>query len=289
MPRSRRVDLPGAVYHVIARGHERKRIFVDRADRLKFLEILSLGLKAARCQCLAWVLMSNHIHLLIRNGEDALSNFMRRILTAYAIYFNRRNRRSGYLFQNRYHSILCQEDAYLLELVRYIHLNPIRAGIVRTVAELDRYPWSGHAALVGTRSNNWQERDAVFSRFSEDRNAARLEYRKFVSEGQGARRLVDLSGGGLRRSAGGWENVRRLRKNGVYWRGDERILGDGDFVQRALNAAEQKLARTEQMKREGWDLNRLITRVCGLFGIPRDKLSKRGRRVAKVKGLKLLS
>ena len=100
-------------------------------------------------KCFAWALIPNHFHLLLRTGACPLSTVMRRLLTGYAMNFNRRYRRSGQLFQNRYKSILCQEDTYLLELVRYIHLNPIRAGMVADIKALNKDPFCGHAVIVG--------------------------------------------------------------------------------------------------------------------------------------------
>ncbi|MDP3981457.1 MAG: transposase [Chlamydiota bacterium] len=146
MPRDKRLNIPGGVYHVISRGIERRDIFLDGIDKTEFLSRLENALVKTDSQCLAWVLMGNHFHLLIRTGTKSLSELMRKLLTGYAIYFNKKHKRHGYLYQNRYKSVLCQEDVYLLELVRYIHLNPVRAGIISTIEELDVYPWSGIAS-----------------------------------------------------------------------------------------------------------------------------------------------
>jgi predicted XRE-type DNA-binding protein len=206
-----------------------------------------------------------------------LSDLLRKALSGYAVSFNRRHQRHGYLFQNRYKSIMCQEDAYFLELVRYIHLNPFRAGVVKSIDELDRYRWSGHAALVGRAKWNWQDRDEVLSRFSGKKREAITRYRQFVFDGIAMGRREELTGGGLRRSAGGWEGLMVLKKAKEYWRGDERILGDGDFVNRVLQKAEEALSQREALKRAGWDLQRLATDVCGLFSIAVDDLQKKGR------------
>ena len=108
---------------------------------------------------------------------------MRRLLTSYAIYFNRRHDRSGHLFENRYKSILCEEEQYLLELVRYIHLNPVRAGLVATMSELEQYPWCGHGVLVGTHAVDWLDIDFVLSHFGTTVSVARKKYRQFVADG----------------------------------------------------------------------------------------------------------
>jgi REP-associated tyrosine transposase len=130
MPRQARIDAPGALHHIIARGIERKAIFRDTQDYSNFLNRLGNLLIESSTACFAWVLMPNHIHLLLKTGITSISTIMRRLLTGYAISFNRRHKRHGHLFQNRYKSFLCEEEPYLLELVRYIHLNPLRARLV---------------------------------------------------------------------------------------------------------------------------------------------------------------
>jgi putative transposase len=287
MPRHRRLNAPGAIHHVIARGLDRQDIFLDDLDRRNFLGRLESALAQTGCQCLAWTLLNNHFHLLIRTGDRPLGDLMRKVLSGYAISFNHRHRRHGYLFQNRYKSILCQEDAYLLELVRYIHLNPVRAGIVKELDGLDRHEWTGHAVLVGRRRREWQERNEVLSLFGNRKREAVSRYRQFVADGFAVGRRDDLSGGGLRRSAGGWEGLRELQMSGQYWRGDERILGDGDFVEEMLQAAEERLSRREELKRQGWNLERLAAEVCRMFALEPADLQKKGRnnRVSHAKGL----
>ena len=151
MPRLARLDIPGLLQHVIVRGIERRDIFNDDHDRQLFVARFAALLSETGVLCYAWALLSNHFHLLLMPTTTPLSLFMRRLLTGYAIYFNRRNKRSGHLFQNRYKSVVCEEEPYLLELIRYIHLNPLRAGMVASLEELDIYPWTGHAALLGHR------------------------------------------------------------------------------------------------------------------------------------------
>jgi len=202
---------------------------------------------------------------------------MRKVLSGYAISFNRRHKRHGYLFQNRYKSILCQEEEYLLELVRYIHLNPARAGMAKDMDELDRYPWSGHAALLGRRQRSWQDREEILIRFSDKKREAVSRYRQFVKDGIAMGRREELTGGGLRRSAGGWEGVMNLKRAGEYWRGDERILGNGNFVNAVLRAAEESLTHREKSKMQGWDLGRLVTEVCEILSVDPGDIRKKGR------------
>lgn len=151
----------------------------------------------------AWALMPNHVHLLIRTGDVPIATLMRRLLTGYAVRFNRKYRRHGSLFQNRYKSILCQEEPYLLELVRYIHLNPLRAGIVGGMPELDAYPYTSHSAIMGRSTKSWQDTYFVPAHFAKAVDRGRELYREYVEQGVGRGR-PDLVGGGFRRSSGSW-------------------------------------------------------------------------------------
>src|SRR3989339_46127 len=236
MPRNRRLEIPGCVYHVITRGIERRNIFLDDKDRAEFIRRFSEGIKKSGCKCYGWVLMPNHIHLIIQTGVKPLSDLMRTLLTGYAIYFNLQHKRTGYLYQNRYKSILCQKDAYLLELVRYVHLNPLRSGIVKDISELEKYQWAGHGALTGSLKNEWQNLDEILSHFSESKQKAIASYRDFIQEGLSIKKRDDLTGGGLRRSAGGWGGVWELKQRKEYWRGGGRGLGGGNFVENVLEA-----------------------------------------------------
>ena len=157
MPRKSRIDAPGAFHHIIARGIERSDIFKDNTDRNNFLNRLGGIIKETNTRCFGWALIPNHFHLLLKTGDIPIATVMRRLLTGYAVSHNRRHSRSGHLFQNRYKSILCQEDTYLLELVRYIHLNPLRAGIVKDVKALNKYSFAGHSVIMGKVTNDWQD------------------------------------------------------------------------------------------------------------------------------------
>jgi REP element-mobilizing transposase RayT len=203
MPRKSRIDAPGAFHHIIARGIERRSIFHDDRDRDGFLERLGSILKETGTSCYAWALMLNHFHLLLRTGTTPISVVMRRLLTGHAVSYNSRHSRQGHLFQNRYKSILCQEDPYLLELVRYIHLNPVRARLVNDLKSLDSYSYCGHSALLGKRKKSWQDTDYILSLFDETRSPARRRYREFCKRGISQGKRSDLVGGGLILKAGG--------------------------------------------------------------------------------------
>ena len=122
MPRQARIDAPGALHHIICRGIERRNIFRDDTDRDNFVLRLRKLLLCTSTRCFAWALIPNHFHLLLETGAVPIATVMRRLLTGYTVTFNLRHHRCGHLFQNRYKSILCQKESYLLELVRYIHL-----------------------------------------------------------------------------------------------------------------------------------------------------------------------
>jgi len=165
MPRGPRLDSPGCLHHVMLRGIERRRIFHDDRDRRDLLDRLSLILPEAGMPCFAWALMPNHVHLVVRTGRIPLARVMARVNTGYALAFNQRHERVGYLFQGRYRSVLVAEESYLLTLVRYVHLNPLRSGLVRSLSALGRHRWTGHATLMGRSDTCFQDTQAVLERF----------------------------------------------------------------------------------------------------------------------------
>ena len=278
MPRQARLDVPGALHHIMVWGIDKSAIFKDDQDKARFLERLGDTVREGQGRIHAWVLMNNHVHILFRSGRDGISAVMRKLLTWYAQYYNRRHKRSGHLFENRYKSILCDEDKYLLALVRYIHLNPIRAGIVKTVGQLDRYPWSGHRSIIGKAKYPWMDTETVLSRFGSAPRQAFRDYRKFVREGMGQGRLVELSGGGLIRSQGGWSQVLAMRRRGRKEDDDERILGSGDFVDRILKEAEDRHLRQLKARRAGETIEKIMEEVCRRQGISLQELKGGGKR-----------
>ena len=277
MPRGSRIDAKGAVHHIMVRGIERRKIFAGDADRDHFLHRLGEILQDAGTTCFAWSMMPNHFHLLLRTGSIPISTVMSRLLTGYAVWYNRSHRRHGHLFQNRFKSILCQEDTYLLELVRYIHLNPLRARLVRSLEELDNYPYSGHSSLIGKMQKSWQETEEILRLFGKRMVSARQAYRLFVDGGIEQGRRYDLAGGGLIRSAGGWEELKIKRAEGNYQRSDERILGDSDFVSQILVQKEETLEKHHALRSGGMDLEKIARRVSELMGIKEEDVWAAGK------------
>jgi len=277
MPRRSRIDTAGALHHVMVRGIERGTVFRSDTERNHFLERLGEILQKTKTICYAWALIPNHFHLLLRTGVVPISTVMRRLLTGYALWYNRRHRRHGHLFQNRFKSILCQEDAYLLELVRYIHLNPIRAKLVENLDELGRFAFCGHSVLMGTVKKPWQDTGLVLGMFGGRLDAGRQAYKAFVEKGITEGRRRDLTGGGLLRSAGGWEGVKALREEKVYQRNDERILGDGDFVRRVLASAEEAMEKHYALRARGVDLAFIACRVSEVMGLKPEEVWGKGK------------
>ncbi len=278
MPRKARIDAPGALHHIIVRGIEKRKIFEDDKDRDQFIKRLGDILTEAETPIYAWVLIPNHVHLLLKTGLTPIAIIMSRLLTGYAGYFNRRHRRHGHLFQNRYKSILCQEEPYFRELVRYIHLNPLRAKLVRELKALDKNPYSGHSAMLGSVKRDWQQVDYVLGFFGKTKSAARRAYRHFVEKGVSQGRRHELTGGGLVRSLGGWTAIRALRGDSERIKGDERILGDSDFVEAVLREADEQLERRYQLKTRGFDLEQVAERVAQVLDIPLEIVWEKSRR-----------
>ncbi|MGD0489630.1 MAG: transposase [Syntrophorhabdales bacterium] len=267
MPRKPRLDIEGALHHVMVRGIERCKLFRSKKDYEDLIRRFQDVFTSGKATVYAWVLIPNHVHLLIRTGVEPLSRVMRKILTGYAVSFNRRHKRTGHLFQNRFKSILVEEEPYFLQLVRYIHLNPLRSSLVTSLDELDTYPWSGHSVLLGRRECAWQECGYVLTRFGATAKAARGAYRAFVAAATAEGRRPDLTGGGLVRSTGG------LRRGREAWASDERILGGSDFVESVkaqIDAFQPAKARR--------NMNDLLRDVSGKTGLSIPELVSGSKR-----------
>lgn len=288
MPRKARIDSPGALHHIIVRGIEKRNIFKDNSDRQNFIERLGNVLKDTKTPCYAWALMPNHFHLLLKTGLTPIATIMRRLLTGHAVYFNRRHRRWGHLFQNRYKSILCQEENYLLELVRYIHLNPLRAKQVSDLKKLEHYSYCGHSVLLGHYPNDWQSVNETLKLFGKTVSEARRSYHKFVKKGINLGRRPELVGGGLIRSIGGWHAFKALDRTDVHLKSDERILGGSDFVEEVLKKAQEQRERKYQLEAAGFNIDRVAERVAALLGIKYEQVWGKGKHPQTVKARSLL-
>ena len=185
-------------------------------------------------------------------------------------------------------SILCQEDTYLLELVRYIHLNPVRAGIVKDVKALDKYPFAGHSVIMGKLNNDWQDIKWVLRLFHTKPSVARRRYRAFVEKGISEGRRSDLIGGGLIRSSGGWAAIKAKRMAKIFEKSDERILGDGDFVDQVLSAAKEQMEKKYKLAAEGYDLDKIASKVCDVMQLEPFNVWATGKERIRVEARSLL-
>ena len=241
MARKPRIHFPGALYHVITRGNRRQGIFLDGRDQQRFLSYLSDCKNRFPFHLYAYALMKNHLHLLIEVEGIPLSRIMQTLLFGYAGYFNRRYGEVGHLFQGRYRAILCEKDAYLLELVRYIHLNPVRAKIVKKPED---YAWTGHLSYLGKRTEPLIDGDFILEQFGDNRSLARRRYRQFV-----------------------WEGISSGHEEKYYQVKDQLYLGGEGFIDRV---------KKEREEPESWaydiPLEVISNEVNRTMGIPERKM-----------------
>jgi putative transposase len=261
MPRKSRLSPAGAFYHIMARGIEGRDIFCDDEDRRKFLDLLTYRIKRTGFKCYAWVLMSNHYHLLIRTNEKHLSELMRGLNAGYAQYYSKKNKRRGYLFQDRYKSQVTQDQGYVEKLVQYIHLNPLRAGICKDLAELNDYSWSGHIVLLGKKPAPFQDTWPVLRKFSSTVEEGRIGYLKFIASASALSETID--------------SISQQKSNDHH--STNYVVGDPEFVKQVLSA--QKDAYTKKIRRQldGLSIEALAEKVSAAAGINVQELLQRSR------------
>jgi REP element-mobilizing transposase RayT len=229
------------LYHVISRGNQQQNIFLDERDLRKFLSYLSEYKQKYRFRLYAYALMKNHFHLLTEVEKPPLSRIMQSLLFRYTRYFNWRYGKVGHLFQGRYRAILCDKDTYLLELVRYIHLNPVRAAVVPRPED---YRWTGHLEFVGKVKSDLVDKNFVLDQFGKNGSEARRRYREFVLDG-----------------------LKDGHRKEFYEVKDQRYLGEDSFIDRI---------ETEKNQLESWvydvSLEAISQEVIKTTGIRGDKL-----------------
>jgi len=288
MPRLARLDAPGVLHHVMGRGIERRKIFLSDRDRNDFIDRLATLSRDGAMEIYAWVLMPNHFHILCKTAKIPLASIMRRILTGYVVNFNKHHRRYGHLFQNRYKSIVCEEESYLKELVRYIHLNQLRSGLVSDLKALNKNPWSGHSALAGKVKREWQNTEYVLSFFG-DRENSKQNYSSYIRKGIDQGHRPELVGGGLIRSMGGWSAVIASRRRGERNVADQRILGDTEFVQQIISSLDDRIKKNLRLSGQRIDIQALAKKVSNKYGVSMGELRSGGRRKAVVKARRVMS
>jgi putative transposase len=283
MPRQARIDYPSALHHVIVRGTQRDKIFHCKTDYEEFIARLERILSKTTTPCYAWTLMPNHFHLLLMTGNKPISHVMQSLLTGYAMYFNKRHQRCGHVYQNRYKSILCSYDSYLLELVRYIHLNPIRGGLVKDINGLENFQWSGHRTILGFQNRPWQYTKEVLQLFGKNYNNALKNYRQFIAEGIKNEKIINFDGGGLIRSTGGIWEIIKAKQSGESLYGDERMLGDSDFVENVLKFTKEQESKRSLLTRKGTNIYHILKRAANLLDIPIEQICSKNKNRKAVK------
>ena len=245
MARKPRLHYPGALYHVMLRGNDGQEIFHSDADRSRFTLLLKEGIERYGHRIHAFCFMTNHVHLAVQVDVVPLSRIIQNLAFRYTRYINAKLKKSGHLFQGRYKAILIDADSYLLELVRYIHLNPVRAGMVKDPAD---FRWSGQRTYLGKEKIEWLTTDWVFSFFSSHTSKACKQYAAFVKDGLG-----ETAGSGFR--------------DGTC---EGRLLGDDSFIESALKKA-------EEVHRPKLSVASIVDCVCSAYGVGRQDLSRIGK------------
>jgi putative transposase len=250
MARKARAEVEGGLYHVITRGNNRQQIFDSPPDYQKFLSLLTVQKAKLPFFLYAYCLMTNHVHLLLERQTSAVGRIMHRVLTGYAQYYNRRYRRVGHLLQGRHKAILCQSEPYLAELVRYIHLNPVRAGMVTRPED---YEYSSHRAYLGMEPAGIVDVDPVLRHFGASKVVARARYQALVKA-----------------------RIKQGHCGEFYAAAEGRILGSEEFVDATIH----RLGETSKANRGGKkkkvlpvcgvEPNRLIAAVEEVCGVPRE-------------------
>ena len=261
MPRKPRIEFEGAFYHVITRGNQRQKIFREPTDYQKYLQLLTIYKNRYHYSLYAYVLMGNHVHLLLETGETPLSKILQGINQTFTMYFNKKYRTVGHLFQGRYKAILCDRDNYLLALLKYIHYNPVRAKIAERP---DLYPWSSHPTYTGkTNPYGLVDTDQVLRMFSQNKSRARRRYREFIHDGQ------------------------MLKKDEVYATVDQRLQGDEEFVEGIQERYDGTVMKEQQ--RKGYDLEKIAQTMEQTYSIPLAALRSAGKQKEIMQARRLFS
>jgi len=241
MARKPRLHYPGTCYHVILRGNSGQDIFFDKQDRSRFFFLLQEGIEKYKHRIHAYCLMTNHVHLAVQVSDVSLSRIIQNVSFRYTRYINHRRNQVGHLFQGRYKALLIDADKYLLELVRYIHNNPVRAVMVKSA---EQYIWSSHSAYLGKISVPWLTTDWILFQFAKESQRAIELYRDFVLAGKDEGHRKEFHHGNI----------------------EGRLLGEDRFAEEAFRSASQKFSRKTT-------LEHVLLKVCEEYGVEVDELS----------------
>ncbi len=262
MARKPRIEFNGAFYHVITRGNQRQKIFKNKADYIRYLAILGDYKERYKYFLYAYVLMGNHVHLLIETQETPLSKILQGINQRYTIYFNRKYKTIGHLFQGRYKAILCDKDEYMLTLVKYIHNNPVRAGVTK---EADKYEWSSHRFYIEKhgREDIIIDTDQVLGMFSGGKAKARRLYSAYMNEGE------------------------EVGKEDIYSTIDQRILGDERFAEKVIEEGKTEVISAKRLKE--YTLGEIAIGIKDAYGITLKQIRNKGKDREIMMGRKVFS
>ena len=270
MPRTRRLEVPGALHHIMAHSVEHKDMFLDDDDRHEFLRRLEKGLNKTQFQCHTWTLMDNHYHLLIRVNHRKLEKLMRGLNGGYAQYYNKKYDKTGYLLQNRFKSVPCQDQDYAAELIKYINLNPLRAGKVKSFEQLKTYSWCGHGFLIGQKGalgESFQNRQECLHRFGEDEKEAIINYFKFLEENYVEDNAQEA---GMLPATESAEIINSCK-------GQPAVIGDPDFATRAMEQWRDEMNRKHRKADYPVVMKNTAETMCKKHNIELPELFKRGR------------
>jgi putative transposase len=273
MPRKARINNPGLTHHIIARTFNDLLLFGDDADRKYFLSCLAHRIKETGFICYAWVLMDTHVHLLIRTTEQPLWQLMKPLNGDYARYYNKRYHRRGPLFCDRYKSIATQDQYYLEQLIGYIHLNPIRAGICKTLSHLDKYPWSGHSRIMGNSDGGFQEIKQILKRFGKTTEEARRKYREFINAGIAMNQDDDFFSA-IRANNKGKQD----KDDSGCW-----VIGDHAFQKSVLEKDAQNRVTLAQYRKQGIFLNDVLKITAEKMGVAENLILLQSKRMPQTK------
>ena len=286
MPRIIRPDWENALHHVMARGIDGRTLFSkvsEYEDIISRLEQLVVELKFS---VYAWVIMPNHLHLLIRTGPEPISFLMHRLLTGFAISYNKRHERTGHVFQGRFKSVLVQEDTYFLKLINYIHLNPLKAKIVNSLEELDTYKWSGHQCLVGKTECKWMRRDSVLKCYGNTEHSAIKNYLESLQNGLNSVTSREMVCGSYTIGINGIKSSDQTI--GIsHWSGVCRVLGDKEFAKRVLSQlSDHKSLEVRDRENIHKKIERLFEQMEIRLGLSREVIrgNSRSSHLAEARG-----
>ena len=277
MPRRIRPDWECALHHIMVRGIDGKAVFTPEVNRIDLVNRFSELVPKTGTSVYAWAIMPNHVHILVRTGDEPISKFMHRLLTGYAISYNLRNERKGHVFQGRFKSILVQEEVYFVRLVKYIHLNPLKAHIVDELSALRSYKWCGHGSLLGVMNTPWQNTEYVLSKFRNESLSSENQYLKYLNEENTNKDTEELVSGNYLLGKNGITDATE-RKTCDLWSNCCRVLGNKEFalsvIERLKNSG-NRFIRDRGNTHES--VEKLLEWATDIWGFPLDILQGSAR------------